>query len=126
MFLALAAVPALAQDGAEGAPPPGLFGGNFMFIMIAMFAIIYFIMIRPEQKKQKQRQAMLSALKKGDKVVTIGGIVGVITAVKDTSYVVKSGDGSSLEFTKSAIANVVNGTDASGNVSAETLDKESR
>jgi len=108
-FAAFAVLPILAQEseGGDGIPPPqGMFGGNFLFIMIAMFAIIYFVMIRPEQKKQKERQKMLSALKKGDRIVTIGGIVGVITNVKDSSYVIKSGEGV-LEVTKSAVSNLL-------------------
>jgi preprotein translocase subunit YajC len=113
---AFLALPVLAQDGGSGGggdgglPPPqgGLFGGNFLFIMAAMFAIIYFFMIRPEQKKQKLRQKMLAALKKGDKVLTIGGLVGVITAVKDTTYIVKSGEGAVFEITKSAISSQIN------------------
>jgi len=115
--VAFFAIPIFAQDaggsgGGEGGglPPPqgGLFGGNFLFIMAAMFAIIYFFMIRPEQKKQKERQKMLSALKKGDKVLTIGGLVGVITLVKDTTYIVKSGEGAAFEITKSAISSLIN------------------
>ncbi|MDR3013657.1 MAG: preprotein translocase subunit YajC [Chitinispirillales bacterium] len=103
--IALTALPVIAQEDGGGAPPPGI---NFFFIMIAMIAIIYFVMIRPEKKRQKERQNMLTALKKGDKIITIGGIVGVITAVKDTTYVIKSGgDGAVLEFTKSAIQNLV-------------------
>jgi len=111
---ALFAMPVIAQEhGGEGAPAPGLFGGNFMFIMIAMFVIIYFLMIRPEQKKQKERQKMLSALKKGDKILTIGGIIAVITNVKDNAYIIKTGEGSILEITKSAVSSVLNNTDAS-------------
>jgi preprotein translocase subunit YajC len=109
--IVFSAFPALAQGGGgDGAvpPPQGLFGGNFLFIMAAMFAIIYFFMIRPEQKKQKERQKMLSALKKGDKVLTIGGIVGVITLVKDSTYIVKSGEGAVFEVTKSAISSLLN------------------
>jgi preprotein translocase subunit YajC len=111
---AFLALPVLAQDGGSGGgsesgpPPPGLFGGNFLFIMAAMFAIIYFLMIRPEQKKQKERQKMLAALKKGDKVLTIGGLVGVITTVKETTYIVKSGEGAVFEVTKSAISSLLN------------------
>ncbi|GBU20355.1 preprotein translocase YajC subunit [Fibrobacteres bacterium R8-0-B4] len=115
--IALLALPVLAQDGGAsggegGGPPPpqGLFGGNFLFIMAAMFAIIYFFMIRPEQRKQKERQKMLAALKKGDKVLTIGGLVGVITAVKDSTYIVKSGEGAVFEVTKSAISSLLNDT----------------
>ncbi|MDR2577497.1 MAG: preprotein translocase subunit YajC [Chitinispirillales bacterium] len=111
----LCALPLLAQDGGEQLPPPpGLFGGNFLFIMLAMIAIIYFIMIRPEQKRQKERQSMLSALKKGDKILTVGGIVGVITSVKDNTYVIKSGEGAVLEVTKSAIQNVMGDPKAAG------------
>ncbi|MDR2694509.1 MAG: preprotein translocase subunit YajC [Chitinispirillales bacterium] len=109
--VAFLALPVFAQDGGDGSgppPPQGLFGGNFLFIMAAMFAIIYFFMIRPEQKKQKERQKMLSALKKGDRVLTIGGLVGVITAVKDSTYIVKSGEGAVLEVTKSAISSQIN------------------
>ena len=123
---ALLALPVFAQDGGSGGagsppPPQGLFGGNFLFIMAAMFAIIYFFMIRPEQKKQKERQKMLSALKKGDKVLTIGGLVGVITVVKDSTYHVKSGEGAVLEVTKSAISSQINDAKESREVlTAET------
>ena len=126
---ALFALPILAQDdGGEAIPPPqGLFGGNFLFIMIAMFAIIYFVMIRPEQRKQKERQKMLSALKKGDKVVTIGGIVGSITAVKDSSYYVKSGEGAVIEITKSAIGSLVNDVKEGGDANTvKTLEDQSK
>jgi preprotein translocase subunit YajC len=107
----LFALPLLAQ-GDNGIPYPqtgggGMFGGNFLFIMAAMIAIIYFVMIRPEQKRQKERVKMLSALKKGDKVLTIGGIFAVIQTVKDNSYVVKSGEGAVLEITKSAVQNLI-------------------
>jgi len=105
------AAPAQGQTGEGGGLPPpqgGLFGGNFLFIMAAMFAIIYFFMIRPEQRKQKERQKMLSALKKGDRVLTIGGLVGVITVVKDSTYIVKSGEGAVFEVTKSAISSQIN------------------
>jgi preprotein translocase subunit YajC len=96
------------QGGGELPPPQGLFGGNFLFIMAAMFAIIYFFMIRPEQRKMKERQKMLAALKKGDKVLALGGLVGVITTVKDSTYIVKSGEGAVFEVTKSSITNLLN------------------
>jgi preprotein translocase subunit YajC len=123
MITVLSALPLFAQDGGDPIPPsPGLFGGNFLFIMIAMVAIIYFIMIRPEQKRQKERQSMLSALKKGDKILTVGGIVGVITNVKDQTYVIKSGEGAVLEITKSAIQNVMGDPKAAGEVVKDTKD----
>lgn len=72
----------------------------------AVFAIFYFMIIRPQNKKQKAMEKMLSAVKKGDKVVTIGGIHGTVSSVKDKTVVVKVDDSAKLEFSKSAIASV--------------------
>jgi preprotein translocase subunit YajC len=71
-----------------------------------VFVIFYFLIIRPQNKKQKQMRDMISAVKKGDKVVTIGGIHGVVTAVKDSTVVVKVDEGTRIEFSKSAISAV--------------------
>jgi preprotein translocase subunit YajC len=73
---------------------------------VAIIAIFYFLIIRPQNKKQKETQRMLSALKKGDKVVTIGGIHGVIQSVKEQSVVLKVDDTVRLEFSRSAISTV--------------------
>ncbi|MBU0927734.1 MAG: preprotein translocase subunit YajC [Spirochaetes bacterium] len=72
----------------------------------AVFAIFYFLIIRPQNKKQKEAQKMIAAIKKGDKVVTIGGIHGTVNSVKEKTVVVKVDDSSRLEFSKSAIASV--------------------
>lgn len=72
----------------------------------AVFAIFYFLIIRPQNKKQKAAQAMIAAVKKGDRVVTIGGIHGVVNSVKDKTVVIKVDDSAKLEFSKSAIATV--------------------
>ena len=72
----------------------------------AVFAIFYFMIIRPQNKKQKAVEKMISGVKKGDKVVTIGGIHGTVSAVKEKTVVVKVDDSSKLEFSKSAIASV--------------------
>ncbi len=69
--------------------------------------IFYFLIIRPQNKKQKKAKEMLKSLKKGDKIVTIGGIHGTVVAVKEQTTVVKVDDTTKLEFTKSAIASVV-------------------
>lgn len=69
--------------------------------------IFYFLIIRPQSKKQKNAKKMLSALQKGNKVVTIGGIHGTVVAVKEQTTVVKVDDNTKIEFTKSAIASVV-------------------
>ena len=69
--------------------------------------IFYFLIIRPQNKKQKESKKMIEALKKGDKVVSIGGIHGTVVSVKDQSTVVKVDDNTKLEFSKSAISSVV-------------------
>ena len=76
------------------------------FILIIL--IMYFLMIRPQNKKQKETQKMLDALKKGDKVITIGGIHGTVSNVKEDIVTVKVDDNCRIEFNRSAIASVVN------------------
>ncbi len=75
------------------------------FILIIL--IMYFLMIRPQSKKQKETQKMLDALKKGDKVITIGGIHGTVSSVKENVVVVKVDDSTKIEFNRTAIASVV-------------------
>jgi len=58
-------------------------GLNFLIMMVAMFAIFYFLLIRPQQKKAKQHQEMLQAVRKGDRIVTTGGLLGTVTATAD-------------------------------------------
>jgi preprotein translocase subunit YajC len=74
---------------------------------VAIIAIFYFLIIRPQNKKQKETQKMLSQLKKGDKIVTIGGIHGTIQTVKEQTVIVKVDEDTKLEFSRSAISNVV-------------------
>lgn len=72
-----------------------------------VFVIFYFFIIRPQNKKQKDTEKMISAVKKGDKVITIGGIHGEVTSTKETTVIVKVDDACKLEFNRSAIATVV-------------------
>jgi len=86
-------------------------GGGSMSTTIITFglviAIFYFLIIRPQNKKQKKTKNMLSALKKGDKVQSIGGIRGVVQNVNDDTVVVKVDDNTKIEFVKSAIGEVL-------------------
>jgi preprotein translocase subunit YajC len=83
----------------------GQFGG--IPLLLLMFVAMYFLLIAPNQRKQKTWAAMLASLKNGDKVTTNGGIRGVIVSVKDDVLVVKTApDGVKLEFVKSSIAAV--------------------
>jgi len=72
-----------------------------------VFVVFYFLIIRPQNKKQKDAKKMIEAVKKGDKVVTIGGAHGTVQSVKDGTVVVKVDDDCRIEFSKSAIASVV-------------------
>ncbi len=74
--------------------------------LVLMFVIFYLLLIRPQQKKQKQHQAMLAALRPKDRVVTNGGLVGEVIALKDKTVTLRCGE-SKLELLKSAIADVL-------------------
>jgi preprotein translocase subunit YajC len=84
----------------------GAGGFGFLIPMILVFGVFYLLLIRPQQKKQRQLQETISQLKAGDKVVTTGGIVGVITAVRDTSFLIRSADKTILEIARTAVAGV--------------------
>ena len=75
--------------------------------LILLFVIFYFLLIRPQQKQQKTRQEMLKNLKKGDRVVTIGGIHGVIKEIDDTVISLRVADNLNLKFARAAIDKVV-------------------
>jgi preprotein translocase subunit YajC len=95
----------LAQTPAASPASPG--GGfSFMVPFIFLFVIMYFIMIRPQQRRQKEQQKLISALKTGDRVVTSSGIHGLIANVKDSTVIVKVADNVKIEMDKAAIANV--------------------
>jgi len=82
--------------------------GGFVFLipMLLVFGVFYLLLIRPQQKKQRQLQAQIADLKAGDKIVTTGGVIGTITAVKDTSFLVRSAEKTILEIARSAVAGV--------------------
>ncbi|HOW87391.1 MAG TPA: preprotein translocase subunit YajC [Candidatus Omnitrophota bacterium] len=94
---------AYAAEVAEAAPQVNPLV-QFMPIIL-MFVIFYFLLIRPQQKKQKELQVMISNLKKGDKVVTTGGIIGTISSIQEKYIVLSVGDSDSkIEVLKGAIA----------------------
>jgi preprotein translocase subunit YajC len=85
------------------APSPGL----TMLPLLLLIPIFYFLMIRPQQKRQKQWQSMLSSIKAGDRVTTAGGIRGTILSIKDDAVIIRvAPDNLKLEVAKSAIASV--------------------
>ncbi len=86
-------------------------GSSSMLMSVLPFGLIilifYFFIIRPQNKKQKETEKMLAALKKGDKIVTVGGIHGVISSTKEKTVIVKVDDNTKIEFSRAAIASVV-------------------
>ncbi|MGL4982554.1 MAG: preprotein translocase subunit YajC [Treponemataceae bacterium] len=85
-------------------------GGSNMMMMVTiglLFLIMYFFIMRPQQQKQKETEKMVAALKKGDKIITIGGIHGVVSSTRDATVIVKVDDDAKIEFSRSAIATVV-------------------
>lgn len=103
--------------GAGGAAAGGF---GMLIPLILIIAIMYFFMIRPQNKKQKELQKMLNALQKGDKVVTIGGIHGTISHVEKESDTVwiKVDDNTKIKFNRSAISSVVNDKPADADAKA--------
>jgi len=75
--------------------------------LVIMFAIFYFLLIRPQQKRQKQVKEMQDNLSKGDKIVTIGGLHGTVDALDDLTIVLKCGDGTRLTYDRQAIREVL-------------------
>ena len=75
--------------------------------IILMFVLFYFLLIRPQQKRQKQVQQMQRDLQKGDKIVTIGGLHGFVDAIDEGQIVIKCGDGSRLTYDRAAVREVI-------------------
>ena len=97
---------AQAQTGSPG-PMSGGGIGSFFVPLIFIFIIMYFVMIRPQKKRQEQQQKLIGNLKTGDRVVTNAGIHGLISNVKETTVLVKVADNVKIEMDKSAITNVL-------------------
>ena len=90
------------------APAPGPAGGIGFFVpFIFIFVIMYFIMFRPQKKRQQEQQRLIASLKTGDRVVTNAGIHGLIANVKETTVMLKVADNVKLEMEKSAVTNVL-------------------
>jgi preprotein translocase subunit YajC len=99
----------LAQAAAPTGGGAGSILGNPMFMIIAMFAIMYFLVIRPQSKKQKELQKMLSELKKGDEVITQGGIIGKISGMKDNELTLQLQEGVRVRVVRSSVTGIYTG-----------------
>ncbi|MFZ5596690.1 MAG: preprotein translocase subunit YajC [Bacillota bacterium] len=79
--------------------------GTLIYI-VALFALLYFLMIRPQQQRQKKHQEMIGGLKTNDKIVTAGGILGTVVKVKEDTLVLRVADGVRVEILKTAVGQV--------------------
>ncbi len=102
LFAAFGPQSGTGGQGAGGGSPMSL-----IFMIIAIFAVMYFLMIRPQQRQKRQHQDMLSQLSKGDKIVTAGGIHGTVAGIKDNTVIVKIADNVKVEVSRSSISQVV-------------------
>jgi hypothetical protein len=84
-------------------------GGQYMFFVTLglVFLIFYFLLIRPQRKEQKEREALIATVKKGDKIITIGGLHGMVTLTKDRTVVMKVDENCKIEISRTAIATVL-------------------
>jgi preprotein translocase subunit YajC len=118
----------LAQAAAPsgGGGGGGLFGsGGMMLPLLAMFAIFYFIVLRPQSKRQKELQKMLAELKKGDDVVTSGGIIGKISGMKDTELTLQLQEGVRIRVLRSAVTGLYTGAASAAKPEAKSEAKAS-
>ncbi len=96
-------------NGGEGQAPPGLFDPSFVLILLAMFGVMYFLVIMPQRRREKERQELLQNIQKGDRVITTGGVFGTVIKLSTQKVVLKVNDapGGELTFLREAIARVV-------------------
>jgi preprotein translocase subunit YajC len=98
---------AYAQTAA-GAADPGLMGSLTTFApIIIMFVVMYFIMIRPQQKRQKELKTMMDALAKGDEVITVGGVLGRVAKVSDAYVTIEVAAGTEIVVQKNAVTTLL-------------------
>lgn len=91
-------------QGAGGPAGPGM--GDFLFLIV-LFAVFYFLLIRPQQKRAKEHKKMVEALAKGDEVVTSGGLLGRISKVGDNFITVEIGEGMEVRVQRTAVASLM-------------------
>jgi len=99
---------AYAQTAAAGAADPGIMGSLTTFApIIIMFVVMYFIMIRPQQKRQKELKSMMDALAKGDEVITVGGVLGRVSKVTEAYVTIEVAAGTEIVVQKNAVTTLL-------------------
>ncbi len=115
-----------APAGGAGASGPASVAPTLVTFGL-VFAIFYFLIIRPQNKRQKETKQMLAALKKGDRVATIGGIRATVFSLKDDTVVLKVDDNTKIQFSRSAVSSVLDkkAGESKGEVAETPADEDS-
>jgi len=103
-FLTAQAVEQAAPDAGQAAPQSAL--GGMLPMLVIFFAIMYFLMIRPQQKRERERREMLSSVERGDAVITTGGVCGTVVNLSEDRVILRVDDNVTMEFLRAAIAKV--------------------
>ena len=96
---------AYAQTAAPASSSP--FDGGFLFMMIPLFAVMYFVTIRPQMKRAKEQKALIAGIVKGDEIVTVGGVVGRVSKLGETFVHIETGGNVELQIQRSAIVQIL-------------------
>lgn len=114
----------ISQAFAQAAAPAG--GGSLFTTLLPMFAIVgifYFLLIRPQQQKAKQHRAKIDAIRRGDRIVTGGGILGVVTKAADAELTVEIADGVRVSVARATVADVITKPDPAARDKAKEPDE---
>jgi len=98
-------LPPTLAEAAPAGQPPSMFGT--MGMMVLIFAIMYFIMIRPQKRREKERKEMIANLKSGSRVLLTSGIIGQVTTVKEQTLIVRIADNTKVEVVRGAISQLL-------------------
>ncbi len=119
---------AAGTTGTTGATPaPGMDITSTIIMLVIMVGVFYFMLIRPENKRKKEAEQMRSALKVGDRIVTIGGICGTVVSVKDDRFVIETGaDQVRIEFAKWALSTNETATEAAAEAKKKAAEAKAK
>lgn len=111
LLAGLIAVVFLSSCAPPAAAPGGTTGGSdwtLIVFLVVIFAVFYFLMIRPQRKRQKEHQKLVQELNKGDRVITAGGIYGVVDSIAEDTFTLKIESGGTIKMARSSIIGKVN------------------
>ena len=94
-------------ESTGGTASGGMSQWGILIVMPLIILVFYYLVMRPQNKKQKEAKKMLESLRKGDRIVTIGGLRGTVVSVKEDAVILKVDDNTKLEYSKSAVATVL-------------------